>query len=145
VPLLGICFGAQLIASALGCVIERAPSPEIGWRTLECGENSLVDTGPWFQYHADRWIDAGPVRSFMHNDVGPQAFALGRILAVQFHPEVTAMTASRWLRTAPEEVRAAGEVIEEIEEQTGALIDDARRRCHRLVDVFFDAIVDHSL
>ena len=51
-PLLGICFGAQLSAAALGCVVERAPRAEIGWRTLESDDPSLCGEGPWFQYHA---------------------------------------------------------------------------------------------
>src|SRR5487761_2079814 len=136
VPLLGICFGAQLSAAAFGCVVERAPAAEIGWRTIESDDPSLCGVGPWFQYHADRWIDSGPVKSFMRNRVGPQAFVLGRTLGVQFHPEVTASTASRWLRAAPNEVHATGMSINVIEEQSVNLIADARRRCFDLVDRF---------
>ena len=138
VPLLGICFGAQLIAAALGCTVRRSATEEIGWRTLESDDPTRYPVGPWFQYHADRWVDEGPVRSFMRNAVAPQAFALQRTLAVQFHPEVTAETASRWLRAYPVEVEKSGASIEAIEEETGRLVGDARLRCRELLDNFLD-------
>lgn len=139
VPLLGICFGAQITAAALGCEVVKAERPEIGWHLLS-GDGALFFDGPWFQYHADRWIDAGPVRSFMRNAIAPQAFDLGRVLAVQFHPEVTSETASRWLRAAPDEVQAAGRRIESIEAETKRYIAGARERCRALVDYFVEVI-----
>jgi len=140
VPVLGICYGGQLVASALGCAVERAPIAEIGWRVLESDDDGLCGDGPWFQYHFDRWVDSGPVRSFMRNGAGPQAFVVGRALGVQFHPEVTPETVSTWLRAAPLDVAAAGEVIEQIEASTALIAADARSRCHRLVDVFLETI-----
>ena len=139
VPLLGICFGAQITAAALGCAVVRAEKAEIGWRTLS-SQSTAFSPGPWFQYHADRWIDAGQVQSFMHSAIGPQAFDLGRILAVQFHPEVTAATSSRWLHVGVDEVAAAGERIESIESATNELIGGARDRCRQLVEYFVDVI-----
>ncbi|WP_151478830.1 type 1 glutamine amidotransferase, partial [Streptomyces albicerus] len=35
IPVLGICFGAQALATALGGSVERAPNPEIGWMAVE--------------------------------------------------------------------------------------------------------------
>src|SRR5262249_14008572 len=35
VPVLGICLGAQMIASALGARVRRNPEPEIGWFPIE--------------------------------------------------------------------------------------------------------------
>jgi GMP synthase-like glutamine amidotransferase len=140
VPVLGICYGGQLCASALGAEVTRAAQPEIGWRVLDSDDVSFCGTGPWFQYHFDRWTDGGPVRSFMRNSVSPQGFVFGRILGLQFHPEVTPATVSTWLRAAPDDVAAAGEVIESIEAETAELADDARRRCRLLVDAFLDTV-----
>jgi hypothetical protein len=78
----------------------------------------------------------------MRNSLSPQGFVFGRTLGLQFHPEVTPATVSNWLRAAPEEVAAAGEVIESIEAETAQLADDARRRCHLLVDVFLDTVAN---
>jgi GMP synthase-like glutamine amidotransferase len=140
VPVLGICYGGQLCASALGAPVKRAAKPEIGWRVLESDDLSFCSTGPWFQYHFDRWTDSGPVHSFMRNSLSPQAFVFGRTLGLQFHPEVTPATVSTWLRAAPEEIAAAGENIEGIEAETAQFAADARIRCHRLVDVFLDTV-----
>ncbi len=140
VPVFGICYGGQLCASALGAEVTRAAQPEIGWRVLDSDDVSFCGTGPWFQYHFDRWSDTGPVHSFMRNAVAPQAFVFGRTLGLQFHPEVTPETVSSWLRAAPHDVAAAGEEIEAIEAETAGLAEDARRRCHRLVDVFLDTV-----
>jgi GMP synthase-like glutamine amidotransferase len=140
VPVFGICYGGQLCASALGATVTRAAQPEIGWRVLDSDDVSFCGTGPWFQYHFDRWTDGGPVRSFMRNSLSPQGFVFGRILGLQFHPEVTPATVSTWLRAAPDEIAAAGEVIETIEAETARLADDARSRCRLLVDVFLDTV-----
>jgi GMP synthase-like glutamine amidotransferase len=140
VPVLGICYGGQLCASALGAEVARAAQPEIGWLVLDSDDVSFCGTGPWFQYHFDRWSDAGPVRSFMRNAISPQAFVFGRTLGLQFHPEVTPATVSSWLRAAPHDVAAAGEDIEVIEAETVRLAEDARSRCHRLVDAFLDTV-----
>jgi GMP synthase-like glutamine amidotransferase len=120
--------------------VTRAAQPEIGWRVLDSDDVSFCGTGPWFQYHFDRWSDAGPVRSFMRNAISPQAFVFGRTLGLQFHPEVTPATVSSWLRAAPHHVAAAGEDIEVIEAETARLAEDARSRCHRLVDAFLDTV-----
>lgn len=140
VPILGICYGGQLCASALGAPTSPAPEAEIGWRVLESDDSTFCEIGPWFQYHFDRWTDGGPVRSFMRNAVAPQAFVFGRTLGVQFHPEVTPETVRTWLRAAPDEVAGAGENIDAIEAETARFASDARRRCHRLVDTFLDTV-----
>src|ERR1700722_9473000 len=46
VPVLGICYGGQLCASAFGCTVERAPVAEIGWRSLESDDLGLCGSGP---------------------------------------------------------------------------------------------------
>src|SRR5262245_56104043 len=46
VPVLGICFGGQLLASVLGGRVERARQLEIGWTDVETDDPSLVPPGP---------------------------------------------------------------------------------------------------
>ncbi|NUU26271.1 MAG: C26 family cysteine hydrolase domain-containing family, partial [Streptomycetaceae bacterium] len=51
IPVLGICFGGQALATALGGGVERAPRPEIGWTPVRSDDPALVSEGPWFQWH----------------------------------------------------------------------------------------------
>ena len=55
VPLLGICFGGQMLAAAAGGSVSRALVPEIGWLPVETAAPALIDAGPWFQWHFDRF------------------------------------------------------------------------------------------
>src|SRR3984957_13278074 len=55
VPALGICFGGQMLAAAVGGSVERAPIPEIGWLSVASDEPALIDAGPWLQWHHDRF------------------------------------------------------------------------------------------
>ena len=55
IPILGICFGGQLMARALGGTVARGPYPELGWHEIESDDESFIPTGPWFQYHWDRF------------------------------------------------------------------------------------------
>ncbi len=55
VPVLGICFGGQLLAAAHGGSVSRSPAPEIGWVDVDSEDESLVPSGSWFQWHYDQW------------------------------------------------------------------------------------------
>lgn len=97
VPVLGICFGGQALAAALGGAVERAPEAEVGWYDLTTDDPSLVEAGPWFQWHHDRWrLPPGAVE-VARTPRASQAFVLRRNLAVQFHPELTAGQLQGWV------------------------------------------------
>ncbi len=107
VPLLGVCFGAQAIAAALGGRVRPAPRPEIGWIDVR-GDGSPFADGPWLAWHRDV-IELPPgARRLAHNAVGVQAYRLDRHLAVQFHPEATTEITAGWVAESPEELRALG-------------------------------------
>ena len=89
IPVLGICFGGQALALALGGHVEAAERPEIGWHEIETSHPDLIERGPWFEYHYDRWHPPEQARTLAHTEVSPQAFAIGTSLGVQFHPETT--------------------------------------------------------
>jgi len=55
IPIFGICFGGQLMARALGGSVARSPKAELGWYEIESDDKTLIPTGPWFEYHWDRW------------------------------------------------------------------------------------------
>ncbi len=97
VPVLGICFGAQALCTALGGQVEAAPRKEIGWTMVDSLDPDLIEAGPWLEFHGDQCLPPAGSRLLARTEVCVQAFAIGRHLAVQFHPEVDAAQLSRWL------------------------------------------------
>jgi GMP synthase-like glutamine amidotransferase len=140
-PVLGICFGAQLLSAAFGGSVEKAPVKEIGWVRVEPvpGAVPAVEPGPWLQFHSDRCVLAQDARVLARNDVCVQAFTLGPHMAVQFHPEVDSAQLQAWIEHGGlAEVEAAGLDAQELLDETKAREQDARRRAQVLVDAYLD-------
>jgi GMP synthase-like glutamine amidotransferase len=89
VPVLGICFGAQALAAALGGSVHRLAKPEVGWIMVESRDPGRLPAGPWMAWHEDGFTLPPLAHELASNAFGVQAFCHGRHLAVQFHPEVT--------------------------------------------------------
>ena len=89
VPVLGICFGAQSLARALGGTTGPAPRPEVDWIEVEMTQPGSIPAGPWPFWHVDRFEVPPGGELLARTDVGPAAFRLGSALGVQFHPELT--------------------------------------------------------
>jgi GMP synthase-like glutamine amidotransferase len=134
VPVLGICFGAQLLAAAFGGAVEPAGRDEIGWVTVDSVDHELIPPGPWLEFHHDRSVPPAHATVLARNAVGVQAFGVGRHLAVQFHPEVDGAQFKLWLDSgARAEIGAAGFDPDKILAQTIAEEPAARARAGRLV------------
>ena len=99
VPVLGICFGGQMLAAAVGGQVARAPAPEIGWTVVDTDDAGLIDAGPWFQWHFDRFSLPAGVPVLARTALANQAFTFGRALGLQFHPELTPAVLECWLDT----------------------------------------------
>ena len=141
IPVLGICFGGQLLARLHGGSVARAPKPEIGWTAIWSQEPGLVGPGPWFQWHYDRWQVPPGAREIARNSVASQAFVLRRNLAVQFHPELTAAGLHGWLVNGGRALAEAdGQDPDVLYQHTLAEGEDAARRAHDLVDAFIDQV-----
>ena len=141
IPVLGICFGGQLLARVHGGSVARAPKPEIGWTAIWTQEPGLVGPGPWFQWHYDRWQVPPGAREIARNSVASQAFVLRRNLAVQFHPELTAGGLHGWLENGGRALAEAdGQDADILYQHTLAEGEDAARRAHDLVDAFLDQV-----
>ncbi|NQX13123.1 gamma-glutamyl-gamma-aminobutyrate hydrolase family protein [Microbacteriaceae bacterium VKM Ac-2855] len=104
-PTIGICFGAQLIAAALGEVVHPGPSREVGFRHVvltEAGHGSalrhVADT-PMMQWHGDTFdLPDGATLLASSPEYAVEAFAIGDwLLGVQFHPELTPEMTADWL------------------------------------------------
>lgn len=134
---LGVCFGGQLLARALGGEVSRSPHPEVGWYEVHSSNPALVPHGPWFQWHFDRFsLPAGAVE-VARNPGTTQAFVRGRALGLQFHPEVDQRLVEEWLAADDEDaVSELGLDADEIRARTAVEFDDAARRLRLLVRGF---------
>ena len=134
VPVLGICFGAQALATAFGGRVEAAPRKEVGWRLVDSFDPGLIPPGPWLEFHGDRCLPPRQARVLARNDVGVQAFVIGRHLAVQFHPEPDGELLRLWLEVGGrEEAEQAGTDPDAFLAETYAEEPAARERADTLV------------
>jgi GMP synthase-like glutamine amidotransferase len=146
VPMLGVCFGGQLLAHALGGSVTRSPAPEIGWYDVQSSRPDLVPNGPWFQWHFDRFSVPDGAVEIARNANASQAFVMGRTMGLQFHPELDDDLLERWL-TGPggDEILQLDRTAEQLRSATTSELDGARKRVHSLVRSFVDVIAGQDL
>ncbi len=144
IPVLGICFGAQALAVALGGSVSPAPFGEYGWKMIDTNRPDLVPEGPWFQWHVDA-ISAPPAAEVIAtSECCVQAFRVGPHLAVQFHPEVTQRHATEWPLSDPPGLAASGASAQDMLDITAALLPDATKRADALWQAFTDNAAAHA-
>jgi len=101
VPILGVCFGHQVLAEALGGRADGMGEFEIGYRTVRRrGSDPLFegvdDEFTVFTTHGDAVVELPPGAALLaENDYGVHAFRKGDAWGVQFHPEYDTRTARR--------------------------------------------------
>lgn len=90
VPVLGICLGSQLLASALGGEALPGDSDlECGFiQVLPMGEEGAEVAGRHFSFHSDTFRLPEGAILLGSTDRYPQAWRLDDSLAIQFHPEL---------------------------------------------------------
>jgi GMP synthase (glutamine-hydrolysing) len=132
VPVLGICYGSQLLAHALGGTVTAAPHVELGWKSHDSLDPVLCPPGPWLQFHGDTFTLPPGARLLGSSSAGPQGIAWEgdaangqpvRALGWQFHPEVTPAVLDVWLRVDSAYVQRHGD--------REVLLADTRRLAHQ--------------
>ena len=112
VPVLGVCFGGQLLAEVLGGTVARAARTEIGWRLLDTDDPAVVPAGPWLDWHEDAFTCPPGARAVARTDVSLHAFVQGPWTGLQFHPEVTRPVVEGWIGDARERAHLSDEYVD---------------------------------
>jgi len=112
---LGICFGAQALAAALGGCVHKLARPEVGWVTVRSNDDERIPSGPWLAWHEDGFTLPPLGYELASNAFGVQAFCHCRHLGVQFHPEVDAAIVSDWARSDHADLVRAGKTAADLD------------------------------
>ncbi|MFC7095785.1 type 1 glutamine amidotransferase [Halobaculum marinum] len=146
VPVLGICWGHQFVAQALGGRVVDMLEYELGYESISrLGEDRLFDGLPTefvsFETHSDRVAEVPPgATTLARNDVGVQAFRVGSAYGIQFHPEYDRQTAE-WVtegKDLPDERIQA--VLDGINDENVATAREAKR----VFDNFHAIVAGHQ-
>ena len=147
IPILGVCFGGQQLSCALGGLVTKAQSTEIGWfsvenvpETAKIAPKSLFE-GPWMQWHYDSFSVPSGATALAQSPAGPQAFFCGRALGLQFHPEANETIVNMWSSgDGVEELASQGISAEDLLSLTRKNQADSEERCEALIDWFLTTI-----
>jgi|SRR5947209_6816751 len=133
-PVLGICFGAQLLAAALGGRVRPARQPQAQWREIPTSEPDLIPPGPWLRWHEDVFELPPGSRLVAGADDVPLAFVAGSSVGVQFHPEVNREIAERWIDGGRERIVTHGIDEAQLRAEMEQAVNGARERAFALLD-----------
>jgi GMP synthase-like glutamine amidotransferase len=113
-PILGSCFGGQIIAEVLGAKVTKNKYKEIGWHEVKLVIPSRIEKKESlelptcffsefkaFMWHGDTFeIPAGAIKLFESEACANQGYLYnGNILGLQFHPEAD----KQWVKNQIEE------------------------------------------
>ncbi len=136
IPVLGLCLGAQLIASAHGATVYRFVN-ETGWCTVHRvpEASGILSAFPYtfqaFQMHNDTFHLPVHSRLVCRGDAVPhQGFRLGSALGLQFHLEMTGELIDAWTRNERTFLRQT------ITRDTGLYLADSNTLCRKVAEEF---------
>lgn len=141
---LGICFGGQALAKALGGSVQPAATTEIGWYEIApTGAELPIPSGPWLEWHHDCFTPPPGSTLLATTPDAPQLFRHGRSVGTQFHPEITVELVADWLGAAnPDYLETHGVRGDEFLDGVKLHEADNRMNCSALIDWFLDDVAE---
>ncbi|HQJ38734.1 MAG TPA: type 1 glutamine amidotransferase [Methanoregulaceae archaeon] len=136
-PVLGICLGAQLIASSFGAPVYPCKK-ELGWSSVNAIEDELFPELPGrfnvFQMHGETFDIPEPgMLVFCGEEVLNQAICIGSALGLQFHPELTLEMIQDWISFLPSQTQ------ESLLAQSRQYLPESEKICRTIADRFLNA------
>jgi len=146
-PALGVCFGHQALAEALGGHVEGMGAYEVGYREVRHFGNSRLfdgvsETFLAFTSHTDAVVDLPPgARRTAENDYGIHGFEIEAddVFTVQFHPEYDMETARALAEAKDLSPERFERVVSGITEENYAAACEAKRVFDNFV-AYVDAV-----
>jgi GMP synthase-like glutamine amidotransferase len=146
VPILGICFGGQLISKALGGEVNSSPSMQIGWHRIRLSKHAkdlftscgLLDSFYAFEWHGDGFtLPKGALPLFNGDCIKNQGYLYKNCLALQFHPEITKSMVYDWLERYADCLKKPSECIQG-KDQILENIDECLAHQHIVANAIFN-------
>ena len=145
-PFLGFCFGAQVLAAALGGTVRPNHVKEIGNCEISLTEKGKTDSifkgftdeFPVYQWHSDTFELPEDVENLATSDnCRNQAFRKGKLVGVQFHIEADDRQVAIWCDTYAWELAAENRSKKIILNELRNNLSQIRNISDQLLDNFF--------
>ncbi|MCW8854209.1 MAG: type 1 glutamine amidotransferase [Gammaproteobacteria bacterium] len=146
IPVMGVCFGAQLISKVLGAKVSRAEHMETGWHQISV-DTSKAGTGitlnfensfEVFEWHEDTFsIPETGIPIFTGRNFKNQGYLAGNVLAMQFHLEMTESMVFEWLERYQDCIPEPSRYVQS-PEQISEHLSERLEKLHEVADKVYD-------
>ncbi|MFJ5297116.1 hypothetical protein ACIQAL_11410 [Pseudomonas sp. NPDC088368] len=131
-PIMGICFGAQMLAAAHGSEVKPMGYRDTGWLINDDAIDELW-AGPWFRWHGDNFNLPKGAQKLASAGTSIQGFQKGNTVGMQFHPEVDVGIINGWVEINRESLINRKVDIEELLYTAAARVEEAQPRVEALI------------
>ena len=147
-PILGICFGAQILAKILGAEVKKMPKMEIGTyhvELTEAGQKSKIfkdfpNQFPVFHWHSYTFKTPKKAELIVKGkDCSPnQAFKHRNQIGLQFHLELTPKAIEKWIEKYRHELTETCKTKTRILQECSIMKEEMKKLAYKLMGNFLN-------